>query len=70
MQSKTKYVRLKLKISVTAELARLYYSGNIHTGLVVNLSNFLWGGTLPPPKKEKIIIIPPPKKNFFKNKKK
>jgi hypothetical protein len=48
-------VRLKLKISVTAEPNGLYSSGNIPTGPVVVLRYFLGGWDTPnPPKNKKI----------------
>ena len=56
-------VRLKLKISVTAEPIWLYFSGIIPTGPVVVLGYFLGGCDTPnPPKNKK---KPPPKIFFF-----
>ncbi len=49
-------VRLKLKISVTAEPIGLYSTGNISTGPVMVLSIFLEGESPPPQIKIKIYL--------------
>ena len=52
-------VCLKLRILVTTEPIRLYFSGNIPTGLVMLLSYFLGGWDTPyPPKKIPAYYIP------------
>ena len=49
-------VRLKLKISVTAEPIELYSSGNIPTGPLVVLSHFLGEWDSPTPQKTKYMV--------------